>query len=87
MPGDITIDEKSLSKKYRTNVHTLIRAWKRGRTDLEIARLTGLNPVTLQQIRNDIELSHRRIRLAKKKENMGLGQATGQRHIFLSPLT
>ncbi len=87
MPGNFTIDEKSLSKKYRTNVHTLIRAWKKGRSDFEIARLTGLNPVTLQQIRNDIELAHRRIRLAKKKENLGLSQATGQRHIFLSPLT
>jgi len=81
-----SIDEKSLSKKYRTNVHTLIRAWKKGYSDYDISRHTGINPLTLQQIRSDIELTHRRLRLAKKKEAVGI-QATGQRHIFLTPLT
>jgi hypothetical protein len=80
------INEKNLSKKYRANVPGLIRAWKKGYSDYDISRLTGINPVTLQQIRSDIELTHRHVRLAKKKESVGL-QATGQRHIFLTPLT
>ena len=80
------IDEKGLSKKYRANVHSLIRAWKRGYSDNDISRLTGISPVTLQQIRSDIELTHRHARLSKKKESVGI-QATGQRHIFLTPLT
>lgn len=87
MPISNKIDEKSLSKKYRTNVHSLIRAWKKGLSDSDLARITGMDAFTLQQIRNDIELAHRRLRLAKRKESMGIGQATVQRHIFLSPLT
>lgn len=83
MPAD-KIDEKSLCKKYRTNVVRLIRAWKKGLSDTEIARETGIDLLKLQQIKTDIELAHRRLRLARKK-NSAPGQATGQRHIFFSP--
>ncbi|SHJ25846.1 hypothetical protein [Desulfofundulus thermosubterraneus] len=67
MRGD-KIDEKSLSRKYKTNVSRLIRAWKRGLSDMEIAASTGIDPATLNRIRGDIEMAHRRLRLARKKE-------------------
>ncbi len=78
------IDEKSLCKKYRTNVARLVKAWKKGLSDMEIARETGIDLLRLQQIKTDIEMAHRRLRLARKK-NAAPGQATMQRHIFLSP--
>ncbi|RKO67967.1 hypothetical protein [Desulfofundulus salinus] len=67
MRGD-KIDEKSLSRKYKTNVSRLIRAWKKGLSDMEIAASTGIDPATLNRIRGDIEMAHRRLRLARKKE-------------------
>ena len=67
MPKD-QINEKELCRKYRTNVHRLIRAWKHGLSDEEIARATGIDQGTLQQIREDIELAHRRLRLVQKKK-------------------
>ncbi len=86
MTADKIIDEKSLCKKYRTNVVRLIRAWKRGLSDMEISRETGIDLFKLQQIKTDIELAHRRVRLAKKK-NAATGQMAVQHHIFLSPFT
>lgn len=85
VPAD-KIDEKSLCKKYRTNVARLIRAWKKGLSDIEIARETGIDLLKLQQIKTDIELAHRRLRMARKR-NSAKDQATVQRHIFLSPFT
>ncbi|MDQ0285215.1 DNA-binding Xre family transcriptional regulator [Desulfofundulus luciae] len=64
MRGD-KIDEKSLSRKYKTNVSRLIRAWKKGLSDMEIAASTGIDPATLNRIRGDIEMAHRRLRLAR----------------------
>lgn len=83
MPAE-KIDEKLLCKKYRTNVVRLIRAWKKGLSDMEIARETGIDLLKLQHIKTDIELAHRKLRLAKKKNSLS-GQATVQRHIFFSP--
>lgn len=80
------IDEKSLSKKYRTSVTRLIRAWKTGLSDMEISVQTGIDLTTLRQIKTDIELAHRRIRLDKKKEALANSQASLQRQIFLRPL-
>jgi len=68
VPADKEIDEKSLSRKYRTNVSRLIRAWKRGWSDLEISTSMGVDPVTLNLIREDIEMAHRRLRLARRQE-------------------
>ncbi|MFZ5646178.1 MAG: hypothetical protein ACOY30_00995 [Bacillota bacterium] len=79
------IDEKLLSKKYRTNVVRLIRAWKKGLTDFEIARETGIDPVKLRQIKADIEMAHRRLRLARKNSSQMTGQVPVQRHIFFNP--
>ena len=61
------VDDKMLSKKYRTNVGRLIRAWKHGLPDQEITAKTGVAPATLHLIRQDIELMHRHERLAQKK--------------------
>ncbi len=68
MPANGKINEKELCRKYRTNVPRLIRAWKKGLSDLEISRATGINLSTLQRIREDIELAHRRLRLTEKKK-------------------
>lgn len=81
----IKIDEKSLCKKYRTNVVKLISAWKRGLTDMEIARSTGIDLATLNQIKSDIELAHRRVRLSRKKEALA-AQTSIQHQIFFKPL-
>ncbi|MFZ5597185.1 MAG: hypothetical protein ACOY31_09280 [Bacillota bacterium] len=79
------IDEKSLSKKYRTNVVRLIRSWKKGLTDMEISRETGIDPAKLKYIKADIELAHRRLRQARKNSSPSTGQITGQRHILFNP--
>ncbi len=84
--GTIPIDTAKLSRKYRTNVSRLIRAWKKGLSDAEISRRTGISTITLLQIKSDIELAHRRFRLARKKEAQLDGQQHAQRHIFLRPL-
>ncbi|MBM7855167.1 peroxiredoxin family protein [Desulfohalotomaculum tongense] len=81
------VDEKKLSKKYRTNVGGLIAAWKKGRSDVEIACSTGIDLFTLKQIKSEIELAHRRQRLEEKKEALAHGQSPKQHHIFLRPLT
>jgi len=72
------LDEKTLSKKYRTDVNRLIRAWKKGLSDQEISFRTGIKPSILRLIRQDIELEHRRHRLAEKKQALAQGQAPGQ---------
>lgn len=80
------VDEKILSKKYCTDVKKLIRAWKRGFTDQDIAAKTGIKPVTLFMIKQDLEMAHRRIRLAQKKQALVQTQAlVGQYQIFFNP--
>lgn len=78
-------DEKKLSKKYRTDVGRLIRAWKNGLSDQEIIFRTGIKPSTLFLIKQDIELAHRRFRLAQKNQAPAQPQAPGQHQIFFSP--
>lgn len=80
------IDEKALSKKYRTSVTRIISFWKKGKSDVEIATQIGIDLFTLRQIKTDIELAHRKLRLAKKKEALAKTQASLKRQIFLSPL-
>lgn len=81
----LEVDTKKLSQKYRTNVPRLIRAWKKGISDPEISRYTGLHVSTLHQIKGDLELAHRRARLARKRETDAAAAYT-QRHILLRPL-
>ncbi len=66
--GSWKVDEKKLSQKYRTDVGRLIRAWKNGLSDPEITSRTGIKPSTLFLIKQDIELAHRRYRLAQKNQ-------------------
>ena len=63
------VDEKKLSKKYRTNVPHLIKLLKRGHSDIEIASHIGIDLINLRQIKSEIELTHRRQRLEQKKEH------------------
>lgn len=80
------VDEKTLSKKYGTDVKRLIRAWKKGITDQEIATRTGIKPTTLYMIKQDLELAHRRIRLAQKKQALAQSQALADQYqIFFNP--
>jgi hypothetical protein len=69
------VDDKELSKKYRTNVGRLIRAWKHGITDQEISSKTGITPSTLYLIKQDIELTHRYMRLSQKKIKLAQDQS------------
>lgn len=62
------IDEKELSKKYRTNVPKLIKLLKKGRSDVEVANHIGIDLMVLRQIKSEIELKHRRQRLEAQKE-------------------
>ncbi|WP_066634228.1 hypothetical protein [Desulfolucanica intricata] len=79
------IDVKILSKKYRINVDKLINAWKKGYSNMEVARSFNIDLSTIHQIKSDIELAHRRIRLEQRKEDLGNYYTSKQRHIFLSP--
>ena len=79
------LDERKLSKKYRTNVNNLIRWWKAGKSDVEIASSTGVDAFTLKQIKSEIEIAHRRHRLEEKKEALGYDQSSNKRQIFLRP--
>ncbi|MTI82077.1 MAG: hypothetical protein FH758_14650 [Firmicutes bacterium] len=81
------VDDKRLSKKYRTNVNSLINAWKKGKADVEIASFTGVDLFTLRQIKSEIELAHRRERLENKRQALTMGQSNKQHHTFLRPLT
>lgn len=87
MAGDLSwkVDEKTLSKKYRTDVGRLIKAWKHGLSDQEINLKTGVKSSTLYLIKQDIELAHRRIRLAQKKQALAQAQALGQYQSFFNP--
>lgn len=78
------IDEKTLSRKYRTNVGKLIRAWKHGLSDQEVAAKTGVGLSTIHSIKQDLELAHRYIRLSRKKQQFN-AHALGSDQIFFSP--
>ena len=84
--SNLEINTQKISQKYRTNVPRLIRAWKKGISDPEIAQHTGVNMTTLHQIKNELELAHRRVRLAKKREQVDGAPIHAQRHILLRPL-
>ena len=78
------IDEKTLSQKYCTNVGKLIRAWKHGFSDQEVASKTGVGLSTVHLIKQDLELAHRYIRLSQKKQQFN-AHALNPDQIFLSP--
>lgn len=79
------LDERTLSKKYRTDVNRLIRAWKKGLSDQEISFRTGVKPSTLHLIKQDIELDHRRHRLAEKNRHWLRLKRPGSTRFFSIP--
>lgn len=74
------IDTSALSKKYKCNVPRIIRAWKKGTKDQEIAREIGIAPPILLQIRQEITLVHERERYHKLPPNL-----TNKTSFFLRP--
>lgn len=52
------IDEQALVKKYKINVPRIIKAWKKGRSDVEISEALYVDLGTLNQLRYDIETEH-----------------------------
>ena len=78
------IDEETLSRKYRTNVGKLIRAWKHGLSDQEVASKRGVGLSTVHSIKQDLELAHRYIRLSQKKQQFN-AHALNPDQIFFSP--
>ncbi len=81
----IEINTTKLCQKYRTNVPVLIRAWKKGNSDMEISSRTGINLDTLSQIKCDLEMAHRQARLAQKHALSEDEQLSTKHHILLSP--
>lgn len=68
MGSAVKIDAHGLSRKYRVNVPVIIRAWKKGLSDAEIARRTGCDAATLLVIRKEIEMISRQQRLARREK-------------------
>lgn len=64
-------DEKALSRKYRTNVGKLIRAWKKGLSDREIAARLGVKSSVLYLIRQELSMAHTMARLEQKRPGQG----------------
>lgn len=79
------INTAKLSQKYRTNVPGLIRAWKKGCSDMEISLRTGINLATLNQIKYDLEMAHLKARSAQKQGLPESEQLPNKHHILLSP--
>ncbi|NLW25627.1 MAG: hypothetical protein GXY91_10415 [Clostridia bacterium] len=52
------IDIKKLSKKYKTDINKIIRAWKADKTDMEISQALNIDLLKLLQIRQEIEDAH-----------------------------
>ena len=44
----------ALSKKYKCDVNRLVRCWKKGETDFEIANSLGIDILTILQVRREI---------------------------------
>lgn len=58
----------SLSKKYKYDVRKLIRSWKNGKSDLEIAQSLGVNVHKIQQVRQEISYIYERDRQKQLKD-------------------
>lgn len=56
----LALNTKTLSKKYRTDVSKIIKAWKKGYNDFEIASSLGIDICRLAQLRYEIELEHQK---------------------------
>lgn len=54
------VNTKSLSKKYKIDVNKIIKAWKKGYNDFEVASSLGIDICRLAQLRYEIELEHQK---------------------------
>ncbi|MBC7342325.1 MAG: hypothetical protein H5U02_07725 [Clostridia bacterium] len=57
------LDHLALSQKYRVDVRRIIRAWKAGKSDAEIAAKIDISTDRLELLRAEILEIHRRQRL------------------------
>lgn len=57
-----------LSKKYKYDVRKLIRSWKNGKSDLEIAQSLGVDIHKIQQVRQEISFIYERDRQKNLKD-------------------
>lgn len=64
------IDPEKLSKKYKFNVNKVIRAWKKGLSDLEISSSLGIDFFLLKQLRFEVESEHMRARYLRWLEKL-----------------
>lgn len=64
------IDPEKLSKKYKFNVNKVIRAWKKGLSDLEISTNLGIDFFMLKQLRFEVESEHMRFRYLRWLEKL-----------------
>lgn len=69
-----------LSKKYKCDVNRLIRNWKTGRTDFEIASSLGIDILTIMQVRREIASIFERERQRTKKSHFTISTITNPRY-------
>lgn len=62
------VNVKKLSKKYKTDINKIIRAWKDNISDTEISEALHVDLLMLMQIRQEIEDAHIKER-QKRKQN------------------
>lgn len=58
LKNKVMLDEQKLTKKYKVNVPRIIRAWKKGYSDVEISEALYVDLGTLNQLRYDIETEY-----------------------------
>lgn len=64
------IDPEKLSKKYKFNVNKVIKAWKKGLSDLEVSASLGIDFFLLKQLRSEVESEHMRARYLRWLQKM-----------------
>lgn len=62
----LDIDLKDLSKKLKINTKQVIKAWKAGKSDQEIARSLGIEQWKLNSLRRELQLARWRKTLQRK---------------------
>jgi hypothetical protein len=62
------VDTPALSRKYKCDINRIIRSWKKGKTDMEISKVMGIDVIKVFQIRQEIAAIHERERQRRKGE-------------------
>lgn len=63
------VNSAALTKKYKCDIDKIIRAWKNGKSDVELSKMLGIDMYKLGQIRQDITYAHEKARQNGKKES------------------